>query len=157
MNEHFTEQKQATTIGELQPSMASLRIRFKVLDVNGHRVVTSKRTGRHHRVAVARIADTTARIDLVLWDNDIDLIERGRHYLLTNAHVGVYNESMQLKKGPDGAIRSLMNSRFSTVSSRDMSKPFAWRGTKKKGITTGRTFSGRPARENRGYCVQKDF
>ncbi len=157
MNEYLIELNQVTAICNLEPSMAFLKIRFKVLDIVEHRIVTSRRTERHYRIVVARIADTTGMIDLVLWDNDIDLIETGRSYLLINGYVQVYNESMALKKGADGTIRCITSSGFSTISSKDMSKPFAWKDTKKKEATTGRTFSGRAARESRGYCVKKDF
>ncbi|TFG08425.1 hypothetical protein EU538_07115 [Candidatus Thorarchaeota archaeon] len=157
LDDDASNYEQLTSIGDIRPSMTSLQVRFRVLDITEPRVVASRSRGARHLVRQAKIADLTGVMDLMLWDDDTDLVETGGDYILTDAYVSIYNESMQLNRGRDGHIRIVEGIQFSEIPDKDMSKPFAWKKVRRRGESPGRTFSGKVGREGRGYCARKDF
>lgn len=151
--------REYTTIRELTPQSHNVSLIFKVLHVNEPRRVVAKRTGRNHLVAKAVVADNTAKIDLILWNFDIDEIEPGETYTLTGGRIELYEEAMQLVKSQSGEFS--LNTQFleDVKPEFNMSRPFIWRKKKRKRprSKTGRTLDGSQGRSSKGYITQKEF
>jgi ssDNA-binding replication factor A large subunit len=153
------EKLELTSIAELTPKSRRVNIAFTVLGLKEERHVRVRSSGLLHRVTEACVADTSASINLTLWDDDIDEVKVGKSFLLKNAHVGVYNESMRLNVGRSGELH-LLTSILDTQINQDldMSKPFAWMKRKRRKRTRrGMSFRGVPGNELKGYCPRKDF
>ncbi len=76
----------------------------KVVEKMDEREVTARATGRQHRVAEFLVGDETGVIILSLWDDNIDKIEVGKTYLLKNAYVNTFRNSMRISTGKYGSI-----------------------------------------------------
>ncbi|MFW9907581.1 MAG: hypothetical protein ACFFEF_03325 [Candidatus Thorarchaeota archaeon] len=146
-------------INQLKITSHRISVRFKVVELNTPRIVRSKKSGKSYRVAQAKVADETAQIDLILWNDEIDEIEVEKGYLLRNGRITVYNESMQLARGYSGQFFELEHPIDTSDHVLDMSKPFmgVLRRKSKHHSGNGRTFEGVPGRVQRGYCTDKEF
>ncbi|MHA1638001.1 MAG: hypothetical protein ACTSUB_08300 [Candidatus Thorarchaeota archaeon] len=159
MTSNAEQSIQYTTIRELTPQSHNVSLIFKVLHVDEPRRVTARRTGKNHLVAKAVIADSTAKIDLILWNFDVDEIKPGNTYTLTGGRVEVYEEAMQLAKSRSGEF-SLNTYALEDVNPEfNMSRPFIWRKKKRKRprSKTGRTLDGAQGKSSKGYCSFKEF
>jgi hypothetical protein len=134
-------------------------VRFKVLEIEEPRRVTSRSTGRHHQIANCVVGDESAVITLTLWNYDIDEIEVGKVFELLNGYINVYDESMHLGRGRWGGLREATSDIVEVNTGLDMSRPFMGRPKRRtrKRSQTGRTFSGSAGRESRGYPARKGF
>ena len=148
-----------TTIRELTPQSHNVSLVFKILHINEPRKVVAKRTGENHLVVKAIVADSTAKIDLILWNFDIDEIESGNTYTLTGGRVEVYEEAMQLVKSRSGEVSLNIQSLEDINPEFNMSCPFIWRKKKRKKprSKTGRTLDGSQGRSIKGYISHKEF
>lgn len=146
-----------TKIADLTRNTRNVTVEFKVIYKRNPRVVMSKRSGKRLLVADARVADSSAQIELVLWNEEAEEIEQGSVYRLTNGTVIVHEESLQLGRGRNGCFTRLPTKEMATNESLDMSVPFL--GGRKKRVTSssGRTFDGVSGREAKGYCSSKGF
>ncbi len=148
-----------TLIANLRIKSQVELVRFKVLEMESEKEVVVKRTGKMHRVAELHVADESAKVLLTVWDNDIELIETGKSYVIRNGYVNELSHRMRLTRGRFGEIQP-SELRVETVNNnRDMSKPFAGKKPRKKRerSDTGRTFRGSQKRESKGYIVSKSF
>ena len=93
-----------TKIEELTPRSKGLDMAVKVVEKMDEREVTARSTGRQHRVAEFLVGDETGAIVLSLWDDNIDKIEAGKTYLLKNAYVNTFRNSMRISTGKYGSI-----------------------------------------------------
>jgi len=93
-----------TKIEELTPRSKGLDMAIKVVEKMDEREVTARSTGRQHRVAEFLVGDETGVIILSLWDDNIDKIEAGKTYLLKNAYVNTFRNSMRISTGKYGSI-----------------------------------------------------
>ncbi len=148
-----------TKIAEFIESTGRVNVLFKVISINETRTITSKKTGRTHLISDLLVADETAMITLTLWNDDADLLEKGKTYILQKGRVQVYDFSMRLARGISGKFIPVECTIENPRLDRDMSKPFMGRTKKKRRPLTGegRTFHGTPGRNLRGYCSEKDF
>jgi len=146
-----------TRIADLTRNSRNVSVEFKVICKQNPRQVTSKKSGKRLLVADARVADPSAQIALVLWNEDAEEIETGSLYRLTNGTVIVHEESLQLGRGRNGSFVRLPTKDMPTNESLDMSVPFLGRRKKRETSSSGRTFDGVSGRETKGYCSSKGF
>ncbi len=63
--------------------------------------------GRLGRVCTAKIKDATGTMDLTLWNNDIDAVEKGDTLKLTDGWCKEWNGNLQASTGKSGKIEKL--------------------------------------------------
>jgi ssDNA-binding replication factor A large subunit len=146
-------------ISDLTVKSRSVNVRFKALEIEKPRRVTSRSSGRSHQVANCVVGDESAVITLTLWNYDVDEIEIGKSFELVNGYVNTYDECMRLGRGRWGEFRDSPSDIASVNRGLDMSRPFMGRPKRpvRKRSQTGRTFSGTAGRESRGYPSRKGF
>jgi replication factor A1 len=105
MSENKREAIEAT-IAELKPGMKSVNITFKVLNTGEERAVESRRDGETYRVIDAVVGDSTATIQMPIWNETIESIKEGETYILTNGYTGLFKGSLRLHLGKFGSIAS---------------------------------------------------
>lgn len=157
MLEHESETSW-TDIIHLTPDSRGVNVRFRIFKRGTTRQVTSKTSGRRYAISTFEIADSTARINLILWNDDIDLVENDVDYYLLNGHITLHDECMSLSKGRYGEIGKSDTSIELVKEDIDMSRPFIWkpkRQTSRK--STGRTLNGTSGRHIRRYASRKSF
>ncbi|MFX1537503.1 MAG: single-stranded DNA-binding protein [Promethearchaeota archaeon] len=93
-------------IENLTPFVKHIEVSFKIINKGEVREIVSKRSGEMHNLCDITVADSTGAIILTLWDNDIDLVEEGKDYILSNGYVNVFRNSMRLSKGKYGVLSS---------------------------------------------------
>ena len=91
-------------IEELTAFTKRVQVSFKIVSKGEIREITSRRSGETHNLCDIQVADSTGAIILTLWDNDIDLVEEGKDYTLSNGYVNVFQNSMRLSKGKYGEL-----------------------------------------------------
>jgi ssDNA-binding replication factor A large subunit len=148
-----------TSVADLTPFTKSVAILLKVVSTSQTRQVSSNKTGRRLLVQDAVAGDSTARINMTLWNEDTGSLQEGQTYLLTKGYVREYDECMYLLRSRDGEFKESERHIEDVNESVNMSKPF--RGQKPQRRTprtrTGRSFRGTPGREEKGYCSWKGF
>ncbi|MAG18083.1 MAG: single-stranded DNA-binding protein [Candidatus Diapherotrites archaeon] len=92
-------------ISELIPSQQKLDLIFKVEEKTEPREVTTKLDGMFHKVCDVLIGDESGCIHLSLWDEDIDEVQEGKHYKITEAYTSLYRNSLTLNKGKYGSLK----------------------------------------------------
>ncbi|MFX0015674.1 MAG: hypothetical protein ACFFB2_12130 [Promethearchaeota archaeon] len=90
-------------IGDVKPLEKRLNVVFQVTDSGDTREI-NKRSGETHRVCDFTVADDTASITLTLWNEDIDGLDVGKVYRLSNGFANVFQNSLRLSKGKFGSI-----------------------------------------------------
>lgn len=155
----MASEMRTTDIVLLTPDSRSIAVRFKVLTLEEPRTVMSNRTSRMYLVQEAAVADTSAKISMTLWNQDVDTLEIGQTYLLTRGYIREYDECMHLVRSREGEYQVDVEQLERTNESIDMSKPFAGRITHRRSARTksGRSFRGTSGREEKGYCSWKGF
>ena len=150
---------ECNSISELTPEKKRLTLKFRVQHLGEIREVKASFSGQLHRVSESLVIDQTGQVLLTLWNDDIDIIENGKSYILKNGHVTIYNHSMRLSKGQFGEIELIDEIIESNDNLKDMSRPFAWKAPRKKPRkqSQGKTFTGKRGRESKGYCSWKTF
>ncbi|MFX0125128.1 MAG: hypothetical protein ACFFAE_15965 [Candidatus Hodarchaeota archaeon] len=98
-----SEETHDIKIGDVKPLEKRLNVVFQVTDVGEEREI-NKRSGETHRVCDFTVADDTASITLTLWNEDIDSIQVGNVYKLSNGFANVFQNSLRLSKGKFGEI-----------------------------------------------------
>lgn len=148
----------STEIVHLEPRMTCINILFKVIEKSLIRIVRSKSTGTEYKICECIVGDSTARIKLTLWNDDIELVEPDHSYVLSEGFISMHDECMILSKGRRGRITPSDEEIETSMDSIDMSRPFMGRQRKSKTrpVTT-RTLEGTKGREARGYCSRKSF
>lgn len=160
MEEHSRQclHRSWSKIAEIRPPPNSVNVRFQVLEKSATRVVRARSSGRYHEVCDLVVADETGSIKLTLWNDDIGEVELGKTFEMIDGYVKILDECMLISKGRKCSISASQEAIHDARALPDMSRPFAWKPTKKRKRTaTGRSFQGRPGREARGYCSRKSF
>jgi replication factor A1 len=147
------------SVCELTPESRSVSVLIRVLSTSPTRQVRSNRTSRRHLVQNVVVGDSTARINMTLWNEDADSLQEGQTYLLTKGYVREYDECMCLMRSRNGEIKDSIRHIEGVNESVDMSRPFAGRKPQRKSPRTrsGRSFRGTSGREEKGYCSWKGF
>ncbi|MHA2069083.1 MAG: hypothetical protein ACXABY_32370 [Candidatus Thorarchaeota archaeon] len=160
--ESSTEEKSipdVTSLAELTPHSRSVSVLVKVISISSKRQVRSSMTKRRHLVQDAVVSDSTAKINMTLWNEDVDSLEVDQTYLLTKGNVREYDECMYLLRSRLGEFRESNEEIAAVNESVDMSKPFVGRKQvcKTPRTKSGRSFRGTTGREEKGYCSWKSF
>jgi replication factor A1 len=92
------------TVAELKPRMKNVTITFKVVAIGEEREVTSRSDGATHRVADATVGDSTAVVQVPLWDSSIDDMKAGTTYTLKNGYTGLFRGNLRLNIGKYGEV-----------------------------------------------------
>ena len=91
-------------IGELSPRSRGINLVAKVVSKSPERTVTSQYDQSEHRLSELLIADETGAINLVLWDDKIDLVNEGDVIKVSNGFIKLFRGRMQLNLGRYGSI-----------------------------------------------------
>jgi hypothetical protein len=147
-----------TNIIHLTPDSHSVNVRFKIVKRGERRQVTSASLGRKYELTTFEIADSTAKVTLTLWNDDIDILEKDGDYCLLNGYITLRDECMSLSKGRSGSIDKSSTSLELIKEETNMSLPFAWKPKRLLSRpTTARTLGGSSGREVRRYSSRKSF
>ncbi|MFW9967459.1 MAG: hypothetical protein ACFFEA_09930 [Candidatus Thorarchaeota archaeon] len=148
-----------TSIAELTPECNSVALLLKVVSLGQARQIRSNKTGRRHLVQNAVIGDSTAIINMTIWDDDVDSLQEGHTYLLTKGYVIEYDECMCIHRSRLGEFVESTKLIDIVNKSVDMSRPFVGRKPQRRKPRTksGRSFRGTTGREEKGYCSWKGF
>ncbi|TFF95223.1 hypothetical protein EU546_03695 [Candidatus Thorarchaeota archaeon] len=93
------EEIEKTEIAALEPRMKTVNVAFKVIAKSDVREVTSRRDGQTHRIVDATVGDSSAVVQLPLWNSSIEEVETGKTYFLENGYTGLFRGNLQLKMG----------------------------------------------------------
>lgn len=85
-------------ISELRPRIR-VDTTFKVLEKNEPRVT---RTGK--KVAEALVGDDSGTVLMTLWEENIDELDVGKTYTLTNGYANLFRGSLRLTTGRMGSV-----------------------------------------------------
>lgn len=151
------DQVTTTSLAGLRPNMVNLTLVCKVIEKPPPRRVMVRSTGRGALVCDVKVADSTASVSLTLWNDDIELVREGESYLIENARVGVFDESMFITPARGGKITETSDVQ-SPNTSVNMSLPFAWKPKREAPRTKeGRSLTEASGRRVRRYVGRKSF
>jgi ssDNA-binding replication factor A large subunit len=147
-----------TDIVSLKNDSRNVNVRFMIIKKGAIRRVTSKSSGKQYEVVDCIVADATARINLTLWNEDIDLAEQGDWYCILNGFINIHDECMALSMGRRGEIERIKPETNQIKEDIDMSRPFMGRSRRRETRPkTGRTLNGTTGQEVRRYASRKSF
>jgi replication factor A1 len=86
-------------IKKLRPGMSDINVLFQVLSKDRPRKITSRHSGETHRIAEVKVGDETGTVIVPLWDDSIQMVKRGKTYLLKKGYTDEYRGSLRLKIG----------------------------------------------------------
>jgi len=92
------------TIAELTPGMKSVNITFKVMNTSEERSVEARKSDETYRVKDAVVGDSTATVQMPIWNETIETIKDGESYTLINGYTGLFKGSLRLHVGKFGSI-----------------------------------------------------
>ena len=146
-------------IAQFTQKSRQINVRFKVLKKGKTRIVTERASGRKHEISDCIIGDSSAIMNLTLWNEDIANVEPDRTYEILNGYINMFDECMTLSRGRQGELAESTISIIDVNEQIDMSRPFMGKPKRRKKprSATGRSFHGSAGREARGYCSRKSF
>ena len=92
-------------VKDLQARMGKVDITITILDKGSVREF--EKFGKQGRVCTATAEDETGKINLTLWNDDIDKINAGDKVQIKNGYVGEYQGELQLSTGKFGQLEVL--------------------------------------------------
>ena len=98
------EEIKLTKIADLTPRSKRVNLKVRVLEKDEPKIVFSRATGEQHRVAEALVGDETGVILMSLWNETIEKVETDATYMLKNAKITIFNNTMRLALGRLGSI-----------------------------------------------------
>ena len=87
--------------------MKKIELKIKVEEIAELREVVSKSDSLIHKVADVLIGDETGCIYLSVWDEQIMEIQKGKHYLISNAYTTTYKSALTMSLGKYGKIQEI--------------------------------------------------
>ncbi|MHA2071975.1 MAG: GNAT family N-acetyltransferase [Candidatus Thorarchaeota archaeon] len=97
-------EREATRIADLLDGMKQVTVEGIVDNIPPPREVFSKKDGKTHRVADARLSDETGSVKLVLWNDAIRQVKKGERVLIVKGYVTSFREEIQLSVSRFGRI-----------------------------------------------------
>ncbi len=91
-----------TKVGKLKPSFRDLTLIVKLVNLGVQRVVSSRRSQSEHLITDALVGDETGSVVLTLWDDQINKMQVGDVFKITNAYTSLYKGSLRLNIGRYG-------------------------------------------------------
>jgi len=146
-------------IAQFTQESRQVNVRFRVLKIGKIRIVTERASGRKHEISDCIIGDSSAIINLTLWNEDIDSVKSDQTYELLNGYINLFDECMTLSRGRRGELSESSIPINDVNEQVDMSRPFMGKPKRRKKprSPTGRSFRGTAGREAKGYCSRKSF
>ncbi|MHA1860382.1 MAG: single-stranded DNA-binding protein [Candidatus Asgardarchaeia archaeon] len=95
-----------SVISDLRPKLKQVNLKFKVVSKSDVREVNSRLDDTPHKVSEAVVGDETGVITMTLWDDQIDLLEEGKTYILKNGYIGFFKNTLRLNIGRYGSIEN---------------------------------------------------
>jgi replication factor A1 len=89
-------------IKDLQARQPAQRIEAVVVDMGPVREFN--KFGKTGKVATARIKDATGECNLSLWNEQVDLLKKGDHIIVTDGYVTEWQGEVQLTTGRMGKL-----------------------------------------------------
>src|SRR5689334_10049556 len=102
MNKAATQNVVYTKIGDIKPYMKGLNIVCIVLEKG-----TVTKTKDEHLIAHALIADSTASVNLSVWDTPADWLQSGDILRLKGAYSTIFKNQLVLYSGRYGSIERI--------------------------------------------------
>ncbi|MFW9860639.1 MAG: GNAT family N-acetyltransferase [Candidatus Thorarchaeota archaeon] len=96
--------RDVTGIGELVDGMKQVTVEGSVDDIPPAREVVSRKDGKTHRVADARLSDETGSVKLALWNDAIRQVNPGERILVEKGYVNSFREEIQLNLSRFGRL-----------------------------------------------------
>ncbi len=100
-------ESQDLVVENLRPGLKSVNLKFKCASLNEERQVVSRQSGETNRVTEALVGDSSGSILLTLWNDDIDKVEEGHVYKLSNGYTSVFKGSLRLNVGRYGSLEEV--------------------------------------------------
>jgi len=104
-NTKKSTQPQTLQIKDLQIGMKKINLQATIQDITKPKYVIT-RFGNHARVANATIIDSTGKIKLCLWNDQIDTAKPGNTIEIQNAKISTYKNEKQLRIGKNGTLHT---------------------------------------------------
>jgi replication factor A1 len=98
------EESQPIHIKDLRVGMKKVNLKAKVEEVSQTKFVVT-RFGNHASVANATVSDSTGKIKLCLWNDQIDTVTVGDTVHIENARVSAFKNERQMRVGKNGILR----------------------------------------------------
>jgi len=92
-------------ISELKPRQGKVDIEVEVVEVGETKEF--ERFGKKMRVATALAKDSSGKIQLTLWNEEVDKVKAGSKIKITNGYVNEFQGEMQLTAGKFGKLEVL--------------------------------------------------
>ena len=89
-------------ISELKPKTGSINLEFEIAEKGEIREFN--KFGRSGKVCNAVAQDSSGKVKLTLWNEDVDKVNVGDKVKLTEGYVGEYQGEMQLSTGRGGKL-----------------------------------------------------
>jgi replication factor A1 len=90
-------------IKDLRVGMKKVKLKAKVIEVSKPKYVVTK-FGNHATVANATLSDTTGKIKLCLWNDQIGTVVAGDTIQIENARISAYRNEPQMRIGKNGVL-----------------------------------------------------
>jgi hypothetical protein len=94
------------SIQDLRAGMSHVNLKAKVLEVTQPKQVFT-RYGNYASLAKAVIADETGKINLCLWNDQIDAVSAGATVQIENARTSTFKGERQLSLGKTGTVNNI--------------------------------------------------
>jgi len=103
----FEEVKDSLKISDLAVGMRSVNVKGKIVEISEPREVFSRFTNRLNRVATAVIEDESGRINLSLWNEQIEKVKVNDTVQISNGYVTEFRGIKHLNIGRYGTLEIL--------------------------------------------------
>jgi ssDNA-binding replication factor A large subunit len=107
MKQESIQSNQNCKIKDLNRFKGQVRVLFQVIGKNKEEKFTPRNSEEIIRICDYRIADETATMILTLYNEDIDFIEVGKSYKLSNGFVSNAKNRLRLMKGKKGHLEKI--------------------------------------------------
>ncbi len=94
-------------VNELSSMSRRVELVIKVVEKGDMREVTSRRNNATYKVCDALVGDDSGVISMTLWNEDINKVQVGKTYKLSNGYVSVFRNKMQLNTGKYGTLEEV--------------------------------------------------
>ena len=105
-------------IFELKPFQGGVNLIFKVLKKGYVRKIRKNDS----LVSECLIGDDTGTILLTVWDEDIEMLESGEYYSISNGFVNIHRGNLKLNKKRNGEIEPFPSQDYEINSQNNLSK-----------------------------------
>jgi replication factor A1 len=92
-------------ISELTVGMKRVNVQAKILEISQPREVMGKFSEKVNRVATAVVSDESGKINLSLWNQQIDMVAVGQTISIENGYVTEFRGVKQLNVGRYGTLK----------------------------------------------------